>query len=59
MLRDFSLLLMAIIATLALIVGWDKEFGVPLLQLALVFGGVLIGHVVTDVLNRESDEEQA
>ena len=56
MLRDFSLILTAIIATATIVLAWDSEYGIPLRQLALVFGGMLLGHIITEVLNRGTDE---
>jgi len=31
--------------------GWDSEGGGWLSQLALIFGGFFMGHVVTEILN--------
>jgi hypothetical protein len=58
MLRDFSLIFMAIAATSAIIFAWDSEYGIPLRQLVLVLGGVFMGHIITEVLNlvRDADE---
>jgi len=57
MLRDFSLILTAIIATATIVLAWDSEYGVPLRQLALVFGGMLLGHIITEALNLVSDAD--
>ena len=56
MLRDFSLILTAIIATATIVLAWDSEYGIPLRQLVLVLGGVFMGHIITEVLNRETNE---
>ena len=56
MLRDFSMVFLAITATAAILLAWDKDFGVPLLQLVLIVSGVFMGHIITEVLNRENDE---
>ena len=56
MLRDFSLIFMAIAATSAIIFAWDSEYGIPLRQLVLVLGGVFMCHIITEVLNRGTDE---
>lgn len=57
MLRDFSLILTAIIATATIVLAWDSEYGIPLRQLALVFGGMLLGHIITEALNATGDTD--
>lgn len=55
-----KLLLVAqtLIATALIFFAWDNENGVPVFQFALAFGGFLLGHVLTEVLNEvEGDDE--
>lgn len=40
-----------LMASALLYAGWDKDSGIPVMQLALVFGGLLLGHVMTEALN--------
>ena len=37
-------------------IGWDSEGGGWLSQLALIFGGFFLGHVVTEILNVGEEE---
>jgi hypothetical protein len=47
-----------LIATAIVMVAWDGENGIPLMQFGLIFAGFLLGHVLTEVLNYvDSDEE--
>lgn len=46
----------SIIATLLVYVSWGHD--APIYNFALVFGGLLVGHVLTEVLNEiEGDNE--
>jgi hypothetical protein len=47
---------LAITATAAILLAWDKDFGVPLLQLVLIVSGMFLGHVITEILHRGTDE---
>ena len=47
---------LTIIAMLTVYFGWDSEFGIPLLQFALVVGGALLGHIITEVLNATEED---
>lgn len=48
---------MGVMATTLISLGWDSTDAVSLFQLALIFGGVLLGHIATELLNtKESDE---
>lgn len=53
-----KLLLIAqtLIATAMLILCYDREDGVPVLQFGLVFAGFLLGHVLTLVLEDKEEE---
>ena len=46
---------MTIISMLTIYFAWDGEDGVLLLQLALVVGGMFMGHVLTEMLNENDD----
>jgi vancomycin permeability regulator SanA len=46
---------MALIGFACITLGWDSINGVPLFQLALVFGGAVIGHVLTEALNQPEE----
>ena len=46
---------MGIIATSIMYLGWDSENAVPVFQFALAFGGFLLGHVLTIVLDDTTD----
>ena len=45
-----------IIAMLSIYFAGDREDGVPMMQFALVFGGALLGHIITEVLNATEEE---
>jgi hypothetical protein len=52
------ILSMAILAVSIIYFAWDNENAVPVFQFALAFGGVLLGHVLTIVLDdREGEDE--
>jgi len=49
--------LMTLIGGAIVVLGWDSENAVIVYQFALVFGGMVLGHVLTEVLNfLEADE---
>jgi lipoprotein signal peptidase len=47
---------LTIIAMLTIYFAWDREDGVPMMQFALVFGGALLGHITTEVLNATEED---
>jgi hypothetical protein len=47
-----------LIATATIMIAWDREDGVPLMQFGLVFGGILLGHVITEALNFAEDDKE-
>jgi hypothetical protein len=47
---------LTIIAMLTIYFGWDREDGIPMMQFALVFGGALLGHIITEVLNATEED---
>lgn len=49
--------LMSLIGFACIVLGWDSINGVPLFQLSIVFGGMVLGHVLTEALNEEEVEE--
>ena len=50
-------ILMALIGFACIMLGWDSINGVPLFQIALIFGGAVLGHVTTEALNAAETEE--
>ena len=50
-LETVSNIVMTAVGVVLIDVGWDAEGGGWLSQLALIFGGFFLGHVVTEVLN--------
>ena len=51
----FYYVLMTAIGMSCIYLGWDSSDGVPLFQLALIFGGAVIGHVLTETLNQPEE----
>jgi hypothetical protein len=49
---------MGILATSIIYFAWDNENGVPVFQFAIAFGGVLLGHVLTLVLDDTTNTEE-
>jgi hypothetical protein len=47
---------MTLIGGACITLGWDSIDGVPLFQLALIVGGSVLGHVLTECLNEGEDE---
>lgn len=48
--------LMALIGFACVVLGWDSINAVPLYQLSILFGGVVLGHVLTEALNEVEGE---
>lgn len=48
--------LMALIGFACIVLGWDSIDGVPLFQLCIIFGGAVLGHVLTLVLEDTEEE---
>ena len=48
-------ILQSIIATLIIYISWGHD--APIYNFALVVGGLLIGHVLTEVLNEVGEDE--
>ena len=55
-LETVSNIVMTAVGVVLIDVGWDVEGGGWLSQLALIFGGFFLGHVVTEVVN-EGEEK--
>jgi hypothetical protein len=49
---------MGILATFIIYFAWDNENAVPVFQFAIAFGGVLLGHVLTIVLDDTTNEKE-
>ena len=47
---------MTIISMLTIYFAWDSEFGVPMMQFALVVGGMFLGHIITEALNTTEED---
>ena len=48
--------LMSLIGFACIVLGWDSINGVPLFQLSLIFGGAVLGHVLTMVLEEKEED---
>ena len=48
--------LMSLIGFACIVLGWDSIDGVPLFQLSIVFGGMVLGHVLTMVLEDKEED---
>ena len=48
--------LMALIGFACIVLGWDSIDGVPLFQLCIIFGGAVLGHVLTLVLDEVEED---
>jgi hypothetical protein len=46
-----------LIASITIYLAWDRENGIPMMQFALTFGGCLLGHVLTIVLDDTTDTQ--
>jgi hypothetical protein len=53
----FYLVLLTLLGSACIYIGWDSINGVPLFQFALVTGGILLGHVLTEALNENEVDE--
>lgn len=49
--------LMSLIGFACIVLGWDSIDGVPLFQLCIIFGGAVLGHVLTLVLEDTGEDE--
>ena len=49
-------IIQSIIATLLIYISWGHDE--PIFNFALVFGGLLVGHVLTEVLNEMEGEDE-
>jgi hypothetical protein len=49
------LIAQTLIATAILILAWGND--APIFNFGLVFAGILLGHVITELLNFKEDEE--
>lgn len=48
--------LMSLIGFACVVLGWDAVDGVALYQLSILFGGAVIGHLLTLALNAETEQ---
>jgi hypothetical protein len=53
-----TFLLVALAGVACIIMGWNGETGVPIEQLALIWGGLALGHVITEALNDNGNESE-
>ena len=56
--RNLYFVLMAMIGVACVFLGWDSENAVILYQVAILIGGAVIGHVLTEVLNESNQPEE-
>ena len=54
--RNLYFVLMTLIGSACVFLGWDSENAVILYQLSILMGGALLGHVLTEVLNQGEDQ---
>ena len=53
--RNMYFILMTLIGTACVVLGWDSENAVILYQFAILVGGMLLGHVLTEALNQPEE----
>ena len=54
--NGFYFVCMSLIGFACAVLGWDAEHGVALYQVSILLGGVLLGHVITEALNEQTNQ---